>query len=614
MGGFLLYSAKDNSLSNGEVKTKPPLNKNILSSSGYKGYERYFNSSLGDKAEWMKLHDLDGEIYEKEKTDNYSVFALGNGFQQDNFGQGLLLTDIDKEKVHRLELKKSAQWRIRKAMAQRAFYLSLCNSTERIKRIINLENNSSRKMSIARPILFPYFEDRIGNGYSNSKNGKVKVADILESSGSTYFDYKDFGYLVRFSTKKLSRHELVNQGIYTKLGKHIRSVFCLSPMPDSSGSIDAIATSAMCHMLSVIPRNLRLFDIGFQANFAAAVIDYLNHYELPPGLNSMEKEIKRIWLYNICAAIGSQENDLERFKTLYKSGVRSFRIYSIATDTRIRDITQKITNYILENLIDTELFVGQITSIQQFWDLYKHLNKKQWELINGFYIGNGGGSRCKTAETGMVVSSPYLSYQIRRTGLLDNKSLIIEGGVGTEPAAALLLGADGLSYSAGATGGCIESPGGALYIYSDSKQEYWKPYRGEASPSVKIVEGVLYPTGDAKQVEGKNGFVRMEKKCPSMCARILMLNEWLSQSLVKLGINSMLQLKNLGTILSKNEVEEIYEQSPWQTPDIIKLDGIHDKNSDIQKYIIPLPLYKRSSSQRRVASAYGLVDEAKIGT
>jgi hypothetical protein len=172
----------------------------------------------------------------------------------------------------------------------------------------------------------------------------------------------------------------------------------------------------------------------------------------------------------------------------------------------------------------------------------------------------------------MVVNTPQLSYQLRKLPEMKNKSIIIEGGVGNEPAAALLFGASGLSYSAGITGGCIEAPGGALYIY-DGKY-YWKPYREEASASAKIIEGLVYDSGDAKQVEGANGFIRQEKKYPSMCGRILNLQEWLAQTFVKLGVTDIHQLHALGSIITQEEVLKLF---PDRISDLLEIEGIGEK-------------------------------------
>lgn len=507
----------------------------VLKSLGYRQYERYLKTVKKDDYKWGNLHDVSGKISEIKDYENYSIFSL-EGKDKDVFGQKLLLTDIDLDKINGHELVKTSDWRIKKAVAQRIFYLSLCNSRERINFLSKLKKKV--KKNHYKKIFFKPLE----NGLA--------------------YDYKDFGYYAKYSPSYSSRTQLIKEGIYVKLGKYYRSPLCLAPMPDSSGSLDAIVTAALCHMLAVIPRNFEFKSIERQKEFARSILSQID--KIKP------LSVKKIARRNVCVAIGIGDEDKERFAKLYEIGVRSFRLYSIATDKRIIDFAKKLIDEIIKlstRKDPIELFIGQITSIKQFNELFRILGARRWKFVDGFFLGNGGGSRCKTAETGMIVNTASISYLLKNNRRLEDKSIVIEGGVGNEPAIALLLGASGLSYSAGITGGCIEAPGGAIYI-TDTKG-YWKPYRGEASPSAKIVENRIYPTGDAIQVEGANGFIRMEKKYPSMCGRILNLNEWLAQSFVKLGVKNIEELHNF----------------------------------------TKLPLALRSEAQRNVAKAYGVGDK-----
>lgn len=536
----------------------------ILSSLGYRLYEEYFKSVSKD-SDWGKLHDISGNITEVEATDSFSTFALVNS-SDDKYGQRLLLTDVDLDKITGHTLQKVSEWRLNKARAQRIYYLSLCNMDKRLDYLLSL--------------------DKV-------KSPNLKPIEFRQINGEITYDYKDYGYETRYSDGLVSRDELIEGGIYAKIGKYHRSILCLAPMPDSAGSLDVIVTSCFSHQLSVIPRNFKFKNISVQTSFVKSVFGAIDKFG--------NKKAKVIAKRNVCGAVGVGDRDFERFLELYKAGVRSFRLYSIATDSRIILMAKKLIDEISKmssRVNPIELFVGQITSKTQFDELYIKLGKKRWKYIDGFYIGNGGGSRCKTAETGMKVNTPQLSYFLRNSKVLYGKSIIVEGGVGNEPATALLLGASGLSYSAGITGGSIEAPGGALFI-SDGKG-YWKPYRGEASPSAKIIEGHIYPTGDAKQVEGANGFIRMEKKYPSMCGRILNINEWIAQCFVKLGVKNIDQLHALGVTMKKEEVVEIFGKKPSEIHDLIKVKG---------KYKIAFPLGLRSEAQRNVAKAYGVGDK-----
>ena len=506
-----------------------------LKSLGYREYQGYLQSLKKNDLVWSDLNDIEGKIAELKTFPNFSVFGLKDK-KSDTYGQKLLLTDVDLDKITGHNLCRVSDWRIKKATAQRVFYLSLCNSVERLDRLRLLD--------------------------TRKKQLKIKKIFFKALEGDVAYDFKDFGYRTRFSKVNLSRDELITNGIYTRIGKYYRSPLCLAPMPDSSGSVDSICTAAFAHMLAVIPRNFEFKNPSRQLKFAESVLKKINSFPRVAARVVAER--------NVCAAIGVGADNIKRFSDLYGIGIRSFRLYSIATDLRLILMVKSLIDEIMKlgsHGRDIEFFVGQITSIDQFDVLCRILGPSRWDYIDGFFLGNGGGSRCKTAETGMIVNTPQVSYLLRNHPKLAGKSIIIEGGVGNEPAVALLLGASGLSYSAGITGGCIEAPGGALYI-TDSRG-YWKPYRGEASPSAKIIEGHIYQTGDAKQVEGANGFIRMEKKYPSMCGRILNLNEWLAQSLVKLGVSSIDELHALGAA----------------------------------------PLSLRSEAQRNVAKAYGVGDK-----
>lgn len=560
------------------LRAKKTKGKVVLLAPGYRKYEGYLKSVNKKDIFWSKLRGVDGEISEAVFSD-FSQFRFKRRDANSDPDQGLLLTDVDLDKAGGHSLQRATTWRINKSYAQRIHLLALYNSPLRLNYLLKLEKDYRKDDDTRKTIVFDPIEKALLPG------------------GVTY-DYKDFAYETRFFSGKLSRDSILQRGIYSRIGKYFRSIFCLAPMPDASGSVDAITTAVLLHMLAVIPRNFLFKDIFYQREFAKAVLKHLDQISSYSESSELVRQISR---RNVCAAIGVGETDMGRFRSLYEVGVRSFRLYSIATDSRVIEMTQKLigeTKKLKDNSI--ELFVGQITSITQLNELLKALGK-DWSFVDGVFIGNGGGSRCKTAETGMKVATPQLSYQLRNHPKMAGKSIIFEGGLRNEPASVLLLGASGLSCAAGISGGCLEAPGGALYIH-DGKG-YWKPYRGEASPSAKIMEGYIYPTGDAKQIEGANGFIRMEKKYPSMCGRILNLNEWLAQSFVKLGVTDLVQLHALGTKLTRSEVERIFKMNPNEIPDIVKVG---------KYYIIPFPLGLRSQEQKEVAKAYGVGDQIQV--
>ncbi len=558
-----------------------------------KGHENYFEGLSHEMLDWIRLRKkVSGFIVERICV-RYSAFSLSekNDLESTDFPDELVLTDYDIADQEGRTLSALPPERVRKAMAQRASYLSLVNSKRRIDRLMKLSFTNENVHEKLRPL---FKEPSVG------------------SEVDAMTDFKDWGYLTRFSPFKHSRSDLVQEGIYARIGKHYRSLLCTAPMPDTSGSFDALWTSIRCHMLTVIPRNSHFVNPENQLKMAAELLEAARHAIIPgvhdtKVLNFARAHFQR----NICISLSINEDCINTFRKSYELGVRCFRLYSIATDIRVRIQTLRLVKEIqLRSTVEdpVELFIGQITSIEQYEDLRSNLSDDEWAHIDGFFIGNGGGVRCTTAETGMIVNTPSLILDLRGREGMDIKSIIVEGGVGDEPAVALLLGASGLSYAAGISGASIESPNGGLFLYDGSN--YWSPQRGEASTSTKIIEDdnqntreICYQDGEPQQVEGDIGYLRQDIRFVSMCGRIRVRNEWLAQCFVKMGVSTLTQLQALGTKLNYMEVEEIFGVSPSNNSLCSDLQSIPTMDNEEDVYVFPLPLRRRTNAMRSVANS-----------
>lgn len=135
----------------------------------------------------------------------------------------------------------------------------------------------------------------------------------------------------------------------------------------------------------------------------------------------------------------------------------------------------------IENEITSDIIIGNIGTSEAVKDTLSRLEK-----VDGFRVGIGSGSICKTGEeTG--VSAPTLFAVIEATNALRELSedipLIADGGITSVASAlkALALGADAVMcgrYLAG----CLECPGPIIEI----EGRKYKPYRGMGSLTVRL--------------------------------------------------------------------------------------------------------------------------------
>lgn len=421
--------------------------------------------------------------------------------------QGLLTTPYDYlnfDSPHMLPYET-----IIKTLRVRRFFLELFNHPYRI---FYLDQINSQKFVAPPKIKITPLDNALKDGLS------LSVGDFGAS-------------VVGSENERISRRERYAQGPFVKLGKQARSLFVGSSSPDVWNSAAAISTMASCHCLAAIPRNGIMNDPARQSDLAKEVFEWLDKAddEILSG-RSDRKKILKYWKGNVMGTLeASVDKAIKRTATLYKSGVRVFRIYSPEPGTGCTD-TLKALRKTYGNKI--EIFTSFIIDINQ-------AKKAEKEGSDGVFVGIGGGGRCITGiRSGSAIDWPMLVYKLR--GEI-NIPVVIEGGASDHIAITLLLGGSGISLSRIASGGTLESPGGALF-YSDSKGKLFKPYGGEASARTKFLDGKLMPFTVPSFVEGETGRAYLnygKHKFPSLTYNIHTLTEDTVLSLVFRGADSI---------------------------------------------------------------------------
>ena len=219
----------------------------------------------------------------------------------------------------------------------------------------------------------------------------------------------------------------------------------------------------------------------------------------------------------------------------YKNGVRAFRIYSPEPGTDAIKVVKSLRRLFGA---DVEIFVGQVATVNQAQSF-------QSVGADGLYVGIGGGGRCITGvRSGSVIDWPELVWQLRGKISLP---IIVQGGASDHIAVTLLFGATGIGVSRIAGGGTIESPGGLLYLV-DAKNQWFKPYGGEASARTKFLDKKMLPFGIPAFVEGETTRALksfMPYIVPTLAFNIFLLLEDTILSLVFRGVKTISQLQAL---------------------------------------------------------------------
>ncbi|CAG1021280.1 Inosine-5'-monophosphate dehydrogenase [Patescibacteria group bacterium] len=409
----------------------------------------------------------------KDREENYHEYlekwyALSKGAEYVYPSQGLLQTPFDY-----LDIKSESilpQEQLMETLRMRRFFLELFNHPLRITHLKEVDNS---KFVAPKKIGAEAIEYATRNGMA------LSIGDL--------------GSIINGSqNERISRKERYASGPFVKLGRQARTFFVGSASPDVWNSAPAIATMAASHCLSAIPRNGLTSSIERQSDLAKEVFIWLKDMadEILDGRED-KKEILTMWNKNVCGTIeANPKRVLERTTSLYKAGVRSFRVYSPEPGTGPLE-TLKVLRKEFGNKI--EIFAGQVVDVKQAKDL-------EAAGADGLFVGIGGGGRCITGvRSGLAIDWPELVFSLR--GEI-NIPVIVEGGASDHIAITLLLGASGIGVSRVVSGGTIESPGGILYCV-DSNGRLFKPYGGEASARTKYLDGKLLPFEIPSFVEGE---------------------------------------------------------------------------------------------------------------
>lgn len=430
----------------------------------YKDYEDLLDPEKGSARILKALAPLEKKSY--EYLDKWYAFSRNS--KEVYPSQGLLETPFDYLDIKSISLLPQEQ--IIETLRMRRFFLELFNHPIRVaslKKINKSKFNAPKKV------------DSSAIEYAKNIGTALSIGDLGSTNGGS-------------SKERMSRKERYASGPFVKLGKQARSIFVSSASPDVWNSAAAIATMAASHCLAGVPRNGLTSSVERQTDLAKEVFVWLDEMaeEMLKGRKD-KSEILSMWKANVCGTLETNAKKvLPRAKSLYKVGVRSFRIYSPEPGTGALETVKVLRKEFGD---DVEIWAGQVVDVKQAKDL-------EAAGVDGLFVGIGGGGRCITGvRSGLAIDWPELVFDLR--GEI-NVPVIAEGGASDHIAVSLLLGASGISVSRVVSGGTIESPGGALYCV-DSHGKLFKPYGGEASARTKYLDGKLLPFNIPSFVEGE---------------------------------------------------------------------------------------------------------------
>lgn len=453
-----------------------------------------------------KLSDL--EKHSSSYLEEWYAFSKENGDVYPD--QGLLTTPYDYLNHHSLQML--SQEKVLETLRLRFFFLEMFNHPYRIHFFDDVQNNP---FNPPPKVESKTFENAIKTGLS------LSIGDL--------------GAMIVGSNKdRESRTLRYAQGPVIKLGREARMLFVGSDSPDVWNTSAAISTMAASHCLATIPRNGILIDIKRQSDLAKDVFIKLENLKniLLKGRNDKNK-VFDYWKKNVGGVLeSSADKALPRALSLYKEGVRTFRIYSPEPGTEIIKTTKLLRKHFGKSI---EIFTGQVVDVDQ-------AKRVEESGADGIFVGIGGGGRCITGiRSGSVIDWPMLVWNLR--GEI-NIPVIVEGGASDHIALTLLLGASGLSTSRVVVGGTIESPGGLLYC-SDSNGKLFKPYGGEASARTKYLENKVLPFDVPSFIEGETSKAELsfiKPALPTLTYNLHLLNEEAILAMVFRNVSSIKDL------------------------------------------------------------------------
>lgn len=467
------------------------------------------DASSGKKRIKTKL-----KVIEKNIDDEYLApwLALSKEDAHVYPSQGLLRTPYDY--LTDLGLQMLPTEKIIKTLRLRWFFLEMFNHPYRMHFLKQVSDSPFPKIPKVKSLVF---ENAFKTGLS------ISIGDLGASVEGS-------------SRERVSRTERYAQGPFIKLGKQARIPFVGSASPDVWNSTAAITTMAASHALTAIPRNGVLSDIKRQTDVAKEVFVWLAKLEEQLlGKRADRKIVASHWRNNVMGTLEASEKALIRAESLYKAGVRTFRVYSPEPGrgpiNAVKALRKEYGNKI-------EIITGMIVDVDQ-------AKEAQEAGADGLTIGIGGGGRCITGvRSGSVIDWPSLLWKLR--GEI-NIPVIVEGGASDHVAVTLLLGASGIGVTRVVGGGTIESSGGALFC-SDEKGQLYKPYGGEASARTKYLDGKLLPFDIPSFVEGETAKAYMsyvKYVMPTLTYNLHLLIEDAILAMVFRNVNSISELHNI---------------------------------------------------------------------
>jgi hypothetical protein len=470
-------------------------------------FKHLLDATYGEKF----LHRL-FKPYEKKRRELFQPWYNQTGEASEVYpSQGLLLTPFDYlDYVGKTLLPEAELW---PTLRVRSYVLEVFNHPDRIKAIQAVD-----KTKFVPP-------------------PKVSSQVMEKALRDDFFlSVRDLGLVIIGSDgHRIARRQLLQNGPFIKLGKYARIPFSGGAMPDIFGAPAALATMAACHALACIPRNGAFSDMNRQADLAQAAWNWLE--DEPILQDRTDKQVLlKLWRRNFVGVIEPDiKQGLKRAKKLYDVGVRTFRVYSPEPGRDAEDTVKELRHAFGEEI---EIFAGQVTSVHQAQRLQK-------VGADGLYAGVGGGGRCTTAaKSDSAVDWPELVWQLR--GEVDIP-VLVEGGASDHIGVTLALGASGIGTTRMAGGGTIESPGSLLYLVNQ-KNQWFKPYGGEASARTKYQDGKMMPCNIPAFVEGETTMAfksYIPHVRPTLAQNMLFSVEELILSLVFRGCHSIEEFQAL---------------------------------------------------------------------
>lgn len=472
---------------------------------------------------------LDASKYDPvlfEENDYYTRFAVN----LNSPSIGLILTDVDRSHLKLYKNGNPVLWQMgperrHLALAQRTEYF-LDNQSKNVHKTLNTLHKTNRKdLSRANRRSFALEE-----ALSLNKGHGTPIKALALS---------EIGYRKISSEKIVSRTNISETGLFNFIGKYPRSIFGIGSMPAISGWRDVITTATIGNMAVFIHRNnLNVVEPDRQLKLLKESIKALNSLNL-------DKDIQNSIIRNIGIAVGSA-NPKEEIKYILKvkkeTNTNLFRIYGINGDPRVIEIAKLIRKEIGE---EAEIFVGQIADKDQALRLIEPDIK-----ADALVFGHGGGRQCTSATNGMAITALEDLYWATTDERFNNTSIIQEGGVGKSLGQLLIMGVDGILYNQQFAHCVIEQ--GDIY-FEHINGGLCHPYHGSASAPTMIIEALnpkvtknrLSPSGRAKKVEGKSGYMFYEDKANSMVFFVNEFKHFAARTLADLGVESILELRQM---------------------------------------------------------------------